>query len=124
VSELDYEIARVNDGEPRWGVDVDEKTIPQEMELVDLTVDFDKGCYLGQELVARIDSRGHVNRFLRILELAGPAMPGDPITYEGKEVGTMTSKGGDLGLGMVRREVPVGARVGVGGHQAVVRAVP
>jgi folate-binding protein YgfZ len=119
----DYELARISSGEPCWGVDVDEGTIPQEMDLVDLTVDFDKGCFLGQEVVGRIQHRGHVNRLLRILDIEGTAAPGDQIVWDGKEVGSVSSVSGPVGLGMVRREVPVSAVVGVGSAPAVVRAV-
>ena len=117
----EYEQARVGSGEPQWGVDVDEKTIPQEMGLVEVTVDFDKGCYLGQELVARINSRGHVNRHLRLLDLEGSVEPGSVIVFEGNEVGTVTSVTGSLGMALIRHEVTPGGRVAVGGVGAVVR---
>ncbi|HIE21557.1 MAG TPA: folate-binding protein, partial [Acidimicrobiia bacterium] len=109
-----YEALRIAAGEPRWGVDVDEGTIPQEAGLEEVAVDFTKGCYLGQELVARIDSRGHVNRLLRILEFPGgvPAA-GSPIVAVNREVGTLTSVAGHLGLAMVRREVGEGDEVTV-----------
>jgi hypothetical protein len=117
----EYEQARIGSGEPQWGVDVDEKTIPQEMGLVEATVDFDKGCYLGQELVARINSRGHVNRHLRLLDLEGPVEPGAMIVSGGNEVGTVTSVTGGLGMALIRHEVKPGERVAVGGVGAVVR---
>ena len=120
-----YEALRIAAGEPRWGVDVDEGTIPQEAGLEEVAVDFTKGCYLGQELVARIDSRGHVNRLLRILEFPGgvPAA-GSPIVAVDREVGTLTSVAGHLGLAMVRREVGEGDEVTVGDSRAVVRPIP
>jgi folate-binding Fe-S cluster repair protein YgfZ len=94
------------------------------MELVEMTVDFSKGCYLGQELVARIDSRGHVNRFLRVLDLEQPVEEGSTITLGDLEAGVLTSVAGAQGLGLVRREVSPGDRVIVGGAvPAVVRAV-
>jgi len=121
----EYELLRIAAGEPYWGVDVDEKTIPQESGLVAQTVDFSKGCYLGQELVARIDSRGHVNRHLRILEFQrGSAEPGTPIETEEKVVGTLTSVSDEVGLALVRREVSPGDLVTVGGLEAVVREIP
>ena len=119
-----YEEARVKAGEPLWGVDVDEGTIPQETGLEDRLVDFAKGCFLGQELVGRIHMRGHVNRFLRHLELTAPAPAGSSVLSEGKEMGTMTSVAGLLGLGMVRREIEPGAKIEVGGASAVVRETP
>ena len=65
VGSLAHDAIRIEAGEPVMGIDLDEATIPQEADVVDGAVDFTKGCYLGQELVARIDSRGHVNRRLR-----------------------------------------------------------
>jgi folate-binding protein YgfZ len=120
-----YETLRIAAGEPRWGVDVDEGTIPQEAGLEEVAVDFTKGCYLGQELVARIDSRGHVNRLLRILEFP-ETIPerGSPITSGDREVGALTSVAGNLGLAMVRREVAVGDEVSVGGARGLVRPIP
>ena len=104
---------------------MDERTIPQETGLEEVAVSFTKGCYLGQELVARIDSRGHVNRLLRILEFYGePPAPGSPVIGADREVGTVTSVGGGLGLAMIRREVAVGDEVVAGGTRAVVRAIP
>lgn len=119
-----FEEARIRSGEPLWGVDVDDGTIPQETGLEDRAIAFDKGCFLGQELVGRIHMRGHVNRFLRHLELSAPTPAGAPITFDGKEVGTMTSVAGSLGLGMVRREIEPGATVEVGGVEATVVAIP
>lgn len=125
---------RVEYGEPVFGVDVDEATIPQETGLTDESVSFDKGCYLGQELVARIDSRGHVNRHLRSLAVTRNVLPpeGAPV-YEGeRQVGVMTSVSESLaspvGLVLLRREVEVGAEVEIrwdgGSVPAVVRSAP
>jgi folate-binding protein YgfZ len=121
----EYESLRIAAGEPRWGVDVDVKTIPQESGLVGSTVDFTKGCYLGQELVARIDSRGHVNRHLRIIEIAGAgAEPGTPLEAGDKKVGTLTSVADSIGLALVRRELTPGDPVSVAGFDAVIREIP
>jgi folate-binding protein YgfZ len=77
VSEDAYEAARVEAGFPKHGAELDERTIPAEAGLVEASVSFTKGCYTGQELVARIDSRGsNVPRHLRGLLLSGPAAPG------------------------------------------------
>lgn len=119
-----YRTDRIRAGEPQWGVDVDEKTIPQESGLVDLTVDFTKGCFLGQELVARIDSRGHVNRHLRILEFDAHVETPSEITHDGKSVGTLTSAGEGIGLGLIRREIEPGVAVLVGTASARVKSVP
>lgn len=108
---------RAEIGEPVFGVDVDEKTIPQETGLVGDAVSFTKGCYLGQELVARIDTRGHVNRHLRRLELTpGPLPPEGAAVHAGDDqVGTITSVSpappNPTGLSLLRREVAVGDRV-------------
>ncbi len=72
---LAADAVRIEAGEPVMGVDIDERTIPQEADLVADAVDFTKGCYLGQELVARIDSRGHVNRHLRGLIFEANVLP-------------------------------------------------
>lgn len=122
MSGADYESLRLSAGEPRWGTDVDGSTIPHESGLVAVSVDFDKGCFLGQELVARIDSRGaNTPRKLRRLVIDGSVAAGDVLVVEGKEVGVVTSVAGELGLGMVRREVEPGAVLTSGAAQVVVK---
>ena len=119
----DYERARIEAGEPLFGVDVDEKTIPQEVGgLVDMAVDFDKGCYLGQELVARINSRGgNVPRHLRLLRFSGEApVTGTELVVGDKLVGTLTSASGELGLALVHRDVGPGDTVTAAGKPATV----
>jgi folate-binding protein YgfZ len=122
---------RLEVGEPVMGVDLDDHTIPQ--EAFDLTdaVDFSKGCYLGQELVARIDTRGHVNRRLAALVL--PELPGTlpaEIRTGDQVVGTVTSAawsvatGAAIGLGMVRRIVPDTAAVVVAGIRGRLAPIP
>ena len=116
-----YEMLRVEEGEPAWGTDVDDATIPEESGLVAKSVDFTKGCFLGQELVARIDSRGgNVPRRLRWLELRGEIEPGSVIVNDGKEVGRLTSSSGKLGMALVSRQVEPGDIVSVGAGQATV----
>lgn len=117
---------RIAAGIPRLGRDLDDSTIPQEADLDLDAVSFTKGCFVGQELVCRIDSRGHVNRHLRLLHLeAGAAVPvGSAIEYEGREVGAVTSSAPGVALGYVRREVEPGSTVGVGGETATVRTRP
>ena len=111
---------RIEAGEPRMGIDVDESTIPQESGLVPAAVDFDKGCYLGQELVARIDSRGHVNRRLAAVVIepeASPMPAAATVVAAGTEVGSLTSVassphlGTQIGMGLLRREAADGASV-------------
>ncbi len=136
VGSLAADAVRIEAGEPRMGVDVDDKTIPQESGLVPATVSFTKGCYLGQELVARIDSRGHVNRHLRGIVLGSNVLPppGAALVAGDKEVGKVTSVAESLevrapvGLALVRREVAPGEAVEVrwegGAAPATVAALP
>ena len=121
LSVEEMERIRIAAGEPRFGMDVDSSTIPQESGLVSETIDFTKGCFLGQELVARIDSRGRVNRHLRKLKFDGAAPnPGAEISAGGRVVGTLGSVSGNLGLALIRREVEPGETVAVSGVPAVV----
>jgi len=133
---LAYTAVRVEQGEPVMGTDVDESTIPQEAGVVAEAVSFSKGCYLGQELVARIDSRGHVNRHLRGVVLTENALPptGAEIVADDQAVGAITSPsesllvGAPIGLSLIRREVEPGAAVQVrwpgGSAEAEVRRLP
>jgi len=124
-SEAEYERLRILAGEPRWGVDVDEGTIPHESGLVPASVDFTKGCFLGQELVARIDSRGgNTPRNLRLLESEGDLRPGEAVSAEGIDVGRVTSATSGAALAMLKRSVSVGDHVTVDGTRALVREVP
>jgi folate-binding protein YgfZ len=124
-SSTDYESLRVAAGEPLMGIDVEQSTIPEEAGLVDVSVDFTKGCYLGQELVARINSRGrNVPRRLRLLDLAAPTAASAPIVLGDKEVGTLTSANGVSGMALIHRDAEPGDTVSVGGVEAVVREIP
>jgi folate-binding protein YgfZ len=121
-----YERARIEAGVPKLGAELDESTIPQEAYLDLDAVSFTKGCFLGQELVARIDSRGHVNRLLRRLRStdgSATVAPGDDVTVGGKTVGTVTSAVPGLALAYVRHEVDPGASATVGGTETTVEAV-
>lgn len=121
VGGIAWTAVRVEAGEPVMGVDVDEGTIPQETGLVPKAVDFTKGCFLGQELVARIDSRGHVNQRLMGVIVTTNLIPppGAEIVAEDKTVGKLTSPAESLtlrspvGLALIRREVEAGAAVTV-----------
>ena len=88
------EILRIEAGIPRYGVDMDQENLVLETNLQD-AVNFEKGCYLGQEVIERIHSRGHVNKKLvgLVLEGENPAQRGDPIQAETKEVGKVTEFG-------------------------------
>jgi tRNA-modifying protein YgfZ len=113
-----WEIARVEAGRPEWGVDIDESTLPQEANLEELhAISYTKGCYTGQETVARVHFRGHVNKHLRGLRAASPEPPAAGAALfdgTGKSVGEVRSTAasprlGGIAIGMVRREVEVGA---------------
>jgi folate-binding protein YgfZ len=113
VSEEQAEVLRVERGRPRFGVDLDDSVIPQEAGLNDRAVSFTKGCYVGQETVARLFYRGKPNRHLRGIRLAAPVAPGTPLTLDGRDVGQATSpvvspRLGPLALALVRREAPPG----------------
>lgn len=122
----DYEVIRIEAGEPLAGVDVTDATIPQETGLVGETISFDKGCFLGQELVARLDSRGgRVNHHLRILRFDGSAPEaGTEVTKDGEPVGVISSTAKGVGLALLRRGVEPGETVTVGDGRAAVQAVP
>jgi folate-binding protein YgfZ len=120
ITESEVEIARVEVGLPRYGVDMDAETIPQEANLDTLgAISFTKGCYTGQEVVARIHFRGHVNKHLRFLSTAEPLTRGAIVLdASGKDVGEVRSavvspRRGPLALAMVRREVEIGSEVQV-----------
>jgi folate-binding protein YgfZ len=124
------ECLRVERGRPRYGIDLDDSVIPQEAGLNERAVSFTKGCYVGQETVARLYYRGKPNRHLRGLRLSDTASPGDELTFEGRAVGRLGSvalspRFGPIALALVRREAPVGAVVAVGdGGQAEVVELP
>ncbi len=128
--ERELEARRIAAGVPRFGVDFDARTLVQEAGLESTAISFDKGCYLGQETVARIHYRGQVNRRLVGVLLQEPAGAGAAITSGGKRVGTLTSvariDAGPAGLAILRREVAPGDRVEVGGagQPATVVALP
>jgi folate-binding protein YgfZ len=111
VDGVAYEAWRIEQGIPRQPFDLDDATIPQEAFLEVDAVSFTKGCFLGQELVCRIDSRGHVNRFLRRFTAIEGDWPvtGAEVVVDGKVVGSLTSVAPATvptgALGYVRREI-------------------
>lgn len=130
-----YEAVRIEAGIPVMGRELDEGTIPAEAGVVDRSVSFTKGCYTGQELVARIDSRGgNVPRHLRGVIVGDPAPAGATVHVDGKEVGKLTSvaysprAGATVALAYVRRAVEAPADVVVewdgGSSPARVEALP
>jgi folate-binding protein YgfZ len=131
VSEEAAEIVRVESGRPRYGVDLDDSVIPQEAGLNDRAVSFTKGCYVGQETVARLHYRGKPNRHLRGLRLAEPVPTGTPLRLGEREVGRVGSSVvspalGPIALALVRREAEPGATLAAGdaGAAATVVDVP
>ncbi len=131
VSAAVADCVRVEHGRPRYGVDLDDSVIPQEADLNDRAVSFTKGCYVGQETVARLFYRGKPNRQLRGLKLAAPGTTGADITFGDRVVGRLGSVAespalGSIALALVRREAPPGSDVVVGSDQvdAVVVELP
>jgi folate-binding protein YgfZ len=127
----DYEAERIVAGFPKMGAELTDRTIPAETGLVERTVSFTKGCYTGQELVARIDSRGsNVPRRLRGLVFPGAVPPGtELVDGEGQPAGTVTSTAhsaerGWVGLGYLRRGVDIAGTVRAGGLEVEVRELP
>jgi len=121
VEEATAEIVRVERGRPRYGVDLDESVIPQEAALNERAVSFTKGCYVGQETVARLHYRGKPNRHLRGLRLTAPAAPGEELRLGERSVGLLGSvvespRLGPIALALVRREATPGDTVAVGEH--------
>jgi tRNA-modifying protein YgfZ len=119
VTEAAAEVVRVESGRPRFGIDLDENVIPQEAGLNERAVSFTKGCYVGQETVARLFYRGKPNRHLRGLRLSAPVEPGTPLQLGEKEVGRLTSvvvspAHGPIGLALVRRQAEPGATLSAG----------
>jgi tRNA-modifying protein YgfZ len=130
VAEEAAECLRIESGRPRLGFDMDGETIPQEAGINERAVDFEKGCYVGQETVARLHWKGKPNRYLRGLRLAGPAERGEELRLGDKVVGRVGSSCvsptlGPIALALVRREAEPGARVTVGeAGEAEVVALP
>jgi folate-binding protein YgfZ len=114
-----HQIWRVEQGIPEYGIDIGPDNLPQETGLEERTISYQKGCYTGQEVVARIHYRGHVNRRLQRLRCAaaeGPLEAGRDLFLEGRAVGSITSSVlspdlGPIGLGYVRREIEPGSRL-------------
>ena len=122
VDEAVADCVRIERGRPRYGVDLDQSVIPQEAGLNDRAVSFTKGCYVGQETVARLHYRGKPNRRLRGLQLSQMAATGDEITFDGRTVGRLSSIAqspalGPIALALVRREAPPGSQVTIGEGQ-------
>jgi tRNA-modifying protein YgfZ len=122
-----HEALRIAAGQPRSGLDTDHRTIPHEVGWIGAAVHMDKGCYRGQETVARVHNLGHPPRRLVLLQLDGlaDALPahGDPVTLDGSAVGFVGSAArhyefGPIALGLVKRTVPIAAQLDAGGIAA------
>ncbi len=121
VSQDAAECLRIEHGRPRYGIDLDDTVIPQEAGLNERAVSFTKGCYVGQETVARLHYRGKPNRYLRGLRLSAPAATGEELRLGDRPVGRIASTVvsptlGPIALALVRREAQPSAVLSVGEH--------
>jgi tRNA-modifying protein YgfZ len=128
VSEAAGEILRVESGRPRFGRDMGPESMPAEAGITERAVDFEKGCYIGQEPVARLHYRGKPNRTLRGLRLSGPASHGDALVLGEKEVGAigtacLSPRLGPIALAIIRREAEEGDRLRVGDGEVTAEVV-
>jgi folate-binding protein YgfZ len=122
------ELLRIEAGRPRFGVDFDADTIPEEADLNDRAVSFSKGCYVGQETVARLHYKGKPNRHLRGLRLSEPVPSGTELRLGERTVGTLGSTAvspvhGPIGLALVRREASPGDELALGDTGATAAVV-
>jgi aminomethyltransferase len=130
ATEADWELARIEAGMPRFGHEFDASSMPAEAGLETRAISFTKGCYPGQEPVARLHYRGHANRGVRGVRFDG-GMPSreTEVVVDGASVGRVTSavespRFGPIGLAILRREVAEGARGDAGGVPITVVALP
>lgn len=128
VPEDAAEILRVESGRPRFGFELDRSVMPAEGGIVERAVDFEKGCYLGQEPVARLHYKGRPNRLLRGLRLTRPSHSGEVINGNGRELGRIATACvspalGPIALALVRREAEPGAAVSIGDDGASAEVV-
>jgi folate-binding protein YgfZ len=124
VGDDELEAMRIAAGTPRFGHEIDDRVLPAEAGLVERAVSLTKGCFPGQEPIARLHYRGHANRGLRVLVLDGEDLPeyDAELTHEGKPVGRVTSAARDgngiVALAYVRVEVPEDAELEAGAAKA------
>jgi folate-binding protein YgfZ len=128
VNEEAAEILRVESGRPRFGFDMGPETMPAEAAITERAVNFEKGCYIGQEPVARLHYRGKPNRRLRGLRLSAPAARGEPLRLGDREVGTIASVClspalGPIALAVIRREASEGDELAVGDDSVTAEVV-
>ena len=123
LGEDELELLRIKAGTPRVGREIDDRVLPAEAGLDMRAIDFEKGCYPGQEPVARQHYRGRVNRSLRVVRIEGAELPeyDAELTYEGKAVGRVTSAAREadhvVALGYLRTEVPADAVLDLSGRR-------
>lgn len=122
------EVVRIEAGTPRFGADMSTETMPAEAGIVERAVSFTKGCYIGQEPVARLHYKGRPNRSLRGLELSAPTSAGASLRLGEKEVGRIGSAAlsparGPIALAIVRREAEPGAELAVGEDGVTARVI-
>ena len=120
IEAAELEPLRIDAGTPVWGKELDESVLPAEAGLDETHISFTKGCFPGQEPIARLHYRGHANRRLRVLDVEA-AEEGADIVWNGKVVGRVTSAVPGRALGYVRTEVPEDAALDVGGMDARMR---
>jgi folate-binding protein YgfZ len=124
IDEAALEAMRIAAGTPRFGREIDDRVLPAEAGLVERAVSLTKGCYPGQEPIARLHYRGHANRGLRVLAVEGDELPpaDAELSLGDKVVGRVTSvaraNGGVVALAYVRAEVPADAELAVGRSKA------
>ena len=128
IDETTAETLRIERGRPRFGVEMDDSTMPQEAGLHERAVSYTKGCYIGQETVARLYWKGRPNRHLRGLALSEPASPGRELLLGERPMGTLGSfasspRFGPVGLALVRREAEPGARLTLAGQDGTATVV-
>jgi folate-binding protein YgfZ len=118
IDEEELERRRIEAGTPRWGREIDDRILPAEAGLTETHVSFAKGCYPGQEPIARLHYRGKANRRLRRLHVEGSAAPETDVLHGDKVVGRTTSAVPGLALAYVRTDVPEDAELTVSGSKA------
>jgi len=124
ADEEELERLRILAGTPRWGHEIDERILPAEAGLDETHISFTKGCYPGQEPIARLHYRGKANRELRVLEVDGSPPPETDVSLGDKVVGRITSSVPGLALAYVRTEVPGDAELTVAGARARAASAP
>jgi tRNA-modifying protein YgfZ len=122
TTEDELERIRISNGAVRWGYDMDAKTMPQEARLEGIALHLNKGCYVGQEAVAKIHFRGKVNRKLRHIRAAAPLAAGSDVMADDAKVGTITSSAGGDAIAMLKYTIEPGSVVRAGDVEAQVVA--